>query len=64
MKQKYMKPAMQEVEIKKVNLLVGSIVQNVGGNTSLKFGGAGTSTTIARNHGGDYGGGDWGEDEE
>ena len=57
-----MKPAMQAVEIKKMNLLVGSL-KNVGGNAGLKFGGAGTSSNIARSHGGDYDG-DWGEDEE
>ena len=58
-----MKPAMQAVEIKKMNLLVGSLTK-VNGNASLIYKGPGTGS--ARSHGGDGGDydGDWGEDEE
>ena len=56
-----MKPAMQAVEIKKMNLLIDSPVSKVNGNGNLIYKGPGTS--IARSHGGDDGG-DWGEDEE
>lgn len=64
MKKEYIKPAMQAIEIKNVSLLVGSL-KNVGGNANLIYKGPGTGTACSRGgDGGDYDGGDWGDDEE
>ena len=51
-KQKYIKPAMRAVEIKRVSLLVGSL-NSVKGNANLIFHGPGTTPARSRGVGND-----------